>query len=349
MPVPENDDFGLSIPDPNEGEGWDEFESKYDPDEEPEIKEEPEVEEEVGEKIEKAEAEVGVEKEVEEKEVPEAPEVKPPEVVIPPETEEILRTVGGETELNVKGKWYKVSELPKEEVKNYLQKGLRFYQEMETLSGRERTITEQESLLAERARYIDSISQQRTGSLPGGLARATTIPKELQVNDYDTDEVKSLKSALINMGSKVEAIEGASQEQQLTRGKQELMNEINSYSQEYPLAGLEEVVAVKVLYPNVPVEKIMQESHRNRSSQGHIDKIFQNCPDLERHYYEASVAKYLKVQKTLKVNPSKPIGSTVSNISSGKSKIPRDFDEAGDLARKRLAEMQEQASEEGLE
>jgi len=347
MPVPENDDFGLSIPDPNEGEGWDEFESKYDPDEEPEIKEEPEVEEEVGEKIEKAEAEA--EKEVEEKEVPEAPEAKPPEVVIPPEVEEILRTVGGETELNVKGKWLKVSELPKQEIKNILQKGTRFYQEMEELSGREKAIMDQESLLAERARYIDSIGQQRAGLLPGGLARATTIPKELQVNDYDTDEVKSLKSALINMGSKVEAIEGASQAQTLSRGKQELMNEINSYSQEYPLAGLEEVVAVKVLYPNVPVEKIMQESHRNRSSQGHIDKIFKSCPDLERHYYEASVAKYLKVQKTLKVNPSKPIGSTVSNISSGKSKIPRDFDEAGDFARARFAEMQKQAGEEGLE
>lgn len=250
----------------------------------------------------------------------------------PEDLEAIAKLIdtGEETVGKVKGQDVDFSNFSPQERLALQQKGLRFYQAMEEIAQQQDQLKQAEAQLIQNARML--VQAQKTGQLPGGPSNEATIPRELQdklqENEYDDENTKSLKAITRDLLGKFSVLEQSAQQQQLVQGEQELMNSITELQKEdYPLASTEEIIAVKAMYNDIPIERIAMKSHQKYSSKEHVKKVFDSCPDVRQHFYEDAVNTYLAKQKNRKTVPSKPLGSSKRIMSEGGPKPKgRDYD-----------------------
>jgi len=302
---------------------------------EPEEKEEAEEKEEPAEKPEKAETDKPAGK----------------EKVAPIEEDQIKWLPGGkDATIKVKGKEYKLSEFKPDEVKTFLQLGLRGTQRFQEVAEKERQLAEKEATLNAVADRVNLLQQQLArGGAPslGTTTAKVELPKELAPNDMDSEEMRVIKSAAAQswtrsqeLAQRLDQIEGRTRSQQDAEAGKAFVDNISKMKEaDYPNASLEEVIAIHSLRPDIPVREIVKKSHEIYSSRGHIDNVLKTNPLLRRELKEEMVAEYLAEKQrkpTVSGRPS-PQGGKVAPAPAHKA--PRTIEEANKMAKARLREL----------
>ena len=269
--------------------------------------------EEIEEKIEAADKEIGETLEEAEKESA---------------VDDVIAAIGEDTILKIKGKEYRVGDLPKDEVAGYMQKGLRFYQRMEELAAKEKDLTKKEEILNRGAETVQRLMANQ-GVAP---QEAVSVPTELEADEMDSDEVKALKKISQTLFKKVDKLEKNYEQTSYQSEWNRLEGEITSLTPDYPLASKEEVIAIKANYPNATTREIMEKSHNYYSSDEYFDKVLAARPEKKRELSEKAESEYLaRKQKTTgtkvarKQSASAGTGKVTGDI---KQKRPRNFEEA---------------------
>ncbi|MCM8781733.1 MAG: hypothetical protein NC828_01585, partial [Candidatus Omnitrophica bacterium] len=163
------------------------------------------------------------------------------------ELAKIVDLVGKDEELKSKGLTAKVGDFTPDEVKAFLQKGLRFYQAMAELS-------EKEKLLAQRASEVEAWGRQlqalqlQMEAMRAQERKEPEVPKELRITDEDTPEIASLKKAAQDIWKQNQALSQqyssfenyVRQQQQFSQDAQ-LLDEIQAHQSDFPLASPGEV------------------------------------------------------------------------------------------------------------
>ena len=244
------------------------------------------------------------------------------------EMDDVIAAIGEDTILKIKGKEYRVGDLPKNEVAGYLQKGLRFYQRMEELAAKEKDLTKKEEILNRGAETVQRLMANQQGDTS---VETISTPAELQADEMDSDEVKALKKISQTLFEKVNKLEKNYEQTSYQTEWQRMEGEINSLTPDYPLASKEEVIAIKANYPNATVREIMEKSHNYYASDEYFDKVLAARPEKARELSEKAESNYLaRKQKTTgkKVARKKSASSATGKVSDSKPKRPRTFEEA---------------------
>lgn len=306
---------------------------------EPEESEEPE-EEEAEEEPEKKEPEEKPEK---------AEKAAGKEKVIPTEEDPVVKYLGGkDATIKVKGKEYKLSEFKSDEVKTFLQLGLRGTQRLQEVADKERDLTAKEAALNEAANRINLLQQRVERPAADQAAIHAELPPDLKPNEMDSEELKAIKSVAAQswrrsqeLAQRLDQYEGRAQSQQNAERDRAFVSEIAKMKEtDFPAASLEEVIAVHALRPDIPVREIVKKSHEIYNSRGHIDNILKINPLLRREIKEEMVREYLADQKRTPKVAGRPSSTGTRTVAPTRAqKPPRTFEEAGKAAKVRLAEL----------
>ena len=258
-------------------------------------------------------------------------------------TEEILKHLGMDSTLKIKGREYKLSDFGKEDLLAFVQKGVRMTQIGTELSKREQTLAERERQAEANALEATRlVSQYR----PAGATKVDeTPPKELQPSEYDTDDVKAVKQAALTVWQqnreqtqRLNAIEGGLQSQQTEAKTREFLDNLTLHKTDFPLASTEEVIAVHALRPDIPLADLVRRSHAIYGSAEHVKEVFKHAPEVRKQVEDEIIAAYLARNSKAKVIPQKPSTQGVRTAPAAKAKI-RNFDDAGQAAKKAFARM----------
>ena len=265
------------------------------------------------------------------------------------EGEDLLKVVDGQTVLRVKGKDYRVADLPKEELKGYLQQGLRFTQRMQEISDREKQIEEKEALVNRGAelvsRYLTAGGQLK--GQPGSQEKVSEeVPAELQFTQYDSDEVRASKEIaqglhkqVVSLSQQVNNLSATFSTREFQESERALLGQIDSLKADYPCASKDEVIAVKAMYPKVPIEKIMERSDQIYGGRDFLESVLKAHPEYRRELHEAGVKAYLQKQGKTKLPAGTRSGTSfVANADTAKRKPILDFDQAEAALKAHIAE-----------
>jgi hypothetical protein len=258
-------------------------------------------------------------------------------------TEDILKHLGMDSTLKIKGKEYKLSDFGKEDLLTMVQKGARMTQIGQELSQRERLLAERERVAEQNALQATQLLQHARPGTPRAEQVETEPPKDLVPSEYDTEDVKAVKQVALTMwkqnqdqAKRLNDIEGGLKNQQTEAESQKFMDELNRHRADFPLASVEEVIAVHSLRPDIPISDLVRRSHGIYGSSDHIDEVFKLCPEVRKHYEDKFVADYLARQGKTRVPAQKPSSQGVRPAPATKTVI-RDFESAGQAAKKAMA------------
>jgi len=258
-------------------------------------------------------------------------------------TENILKYLGMDSPLKIKGKEYKLSDFGKEDLLAFVQKGVRMTQVGTELSQREQRIADRERVAESN---VLQATQLRERYRPAEETKVETVPpKELQPSVYDTEDVKSVKQAALTMwnenqsqAKRLNAIEGGIQSQQTEAKTREFLDDLTSHKTDFPLASTEEVIAVHALRPDIPLADLVRRSHAIYGSIEHIKEVFKHAPEVRKAVEDDVIAAYLARNSKARVIPQKPSTQGARSVPAAKAKI-RGFDDAGQAAKKAFARM----------
>jgi len=210
---------------------------------------------------------------VSDKETGKEPEQKPtaeqaaPKTEADKTTEEVLKYLGMDSALKIKGKEYTLKDFSKEDLLAYIQKGVRMTQIGQELSAKERALLEREKVAEQNALQATQILSQYQPRGASGKTE-TEPPKELQPSEYDTDEVKVVKQAALatwkqnqETTQRLNTIEGRIKNQQTEADTERFMGELTTHKNDFPLASTEEVIAIHALRPDIPLGDLVRRSH----------------------------------------------------------------------------------------
>jgi len=316
----------------------DEVENLWEEDEEIEEGEEEKLldkdeEEQLEEKEEEETEEVEEKEEEKKKELPEDEAFK----------QEVIKTLGEDAYLKVKGATYDIKDLTPEEVKRRLQMGSRFYQAMEEVS----------HMRNELNQGIQQVKGMMAQQGQGGQVKSTmqTKPEFLKPTEYDTDEVKALKEYAGMQDQRLANLEGGAQSQQIRAAEDRIIQEVKSLEQDYPAASTDEVIAVRLMAPaHISTEEIMRKSHQWYSSPATIDRLLAANPEHKRALEDKIIKEYQAKKAKAKNIPrkrSRSSGTRRVSTTTPKSKgFGYDFDQAGADAHKQIAELERMARDE---
>lgn len=265
--------------------------------------------------------------------------------------ENVLRVVGKDTLIRVKGVEKPLSAFSPSEIVNWLQKSMRADQTMQEAAAQRRQIEEERRRLDEHRALLEkgaAMVQDRLGGENRGKSQEGNIPEFLKPGQYDTEEVTALKQFAAQQQQRLDRLEGTfsqSQQQDKLRG---IQSEIENLSKEYPLASRDEVLAVKLAHLDVSTEDLMRMAHEFYSSKEHIDSAMKANPTYQREYDESVIKRYLARKQSAKKIAGQPSAAKSSSSKvSEKARIPiRSFDDAIVASKAYLRESQRLASED---
>jgi hypothetical protein len=307
--------------------------------------------------------EAGEEEEIEEKVVEkkvEEPAKGTEETKLTPEQAkevkiELLKIAGEDKILKIKDKEVPISELTPEEVTFYLQRGIRADDVFQESARIRKEVDSEKSILSERAEVLGRTVRKGGEEQPSGLAflKETTIPKELEPDDLDSEKEKVLKETCKTLITEVNQLKVRGVEQVIRQGEQEFTGEIKAHKSDFPLASTEEVIAVRSANSKIPIKEIMQVSDSHYGSVDFVKEVFKHRPDIKRHFTDEIVSDYKhKISKrrgipekqsgTVKVQP---VASDTKLKLGGKKIEDYDFNDAEALAKKAYAKLKSDAEE----
>lgn len=311
------------------------------------LEKEDEFPEEEEEEVEETEEEKEEEKEEEEEEKEKKEEKKTKEKekeVISSELQAILAHLEKDPILKSKGLEVDVRKLKPEEAKAFLQKGLRFYQAMEELAQKERQI--QEELRAREAALANAFNQLQTLS----KTEKTSLPKEFEISEDDDPGTVALKKAAAEqwrmaeaLKSRVDKLESGLSARELEEQEKKILSEIAELKKDFPLASVEETLAVYALSQGkVPIRQIMSIGHNFYGSADFVRKIFQNCPDIRETIEKEIISNYLAANKKAAAKRVSIKSRGSSAVPSVKAKKPVEFEDIRAALKKHLSSMEEE-------
>ena len=249
------------------------------------------------------------------------------------ELEKIVELIGKDTTLKSKGLEAKVEEFKPEELQVLAQKGLRFYQAMEELAKERETLLAREKALEDALRRIEEQSKQvSTMHMESvGKKAPTEIPKQLlEISEDDTPEVVALKTYLKSLGEKVESISSFKEEVETKRQQEGLLREIKEYQEVYPLASVEETLAVHFLSGGqIPISKIMETSQKSYGSPDFVKRVFSTHPEVKKVIRDEIISEYLaEKNKAKSTSPKSSIKARSSTrmVETSEKKEPITFE-----------------------
>ena len=323
----EDDTPGEEIESPDEWAVADEDEANLDwTGDEPKNKDDEVEEEEEEEEI--VEEEIKEEEEVEEKEEKEETLIKPSEEEDKAALE-VLKYLEGKTLIKVKGVERDLKDLTPEEIRVRLQKGDRFHEEMDRLSVERRTIEADRLKVNRDAEQVNRLMNQY-GKPQGEQAIKPQLPEGLKPHEEDTESEKSLKGYIAQLATQVNQLRQGQVETKQTAESDAMIQEVDSFVEDYPLASREEVLAMKAVRPDIGTKELMEVSHNYYSGDEFMEKYFKVNPDKLREIEEKALLKSTADQQKAgrKAVARKKAGSIVSSKThTKKKKIPRNFDE----------------------
>lgn len=241
---------------------------------------------------------------------------------------EVLKHLEGKTVIKVKGIERDIKDLTPEEIRVRIQKGDRFYQEMDSLADQRRQLDADRQKVNSDAEQVNRLMGQY--SKPPQQQRQAQLPEGLRPHDDDTDNEKNLKGYIAQLATQVNDLQRGQVETRQTTESDAMLNEVDNLVEDYPLASREEVLAMKAVRPDIGTRELMEVSHNYYSSDKFIDKYFEVNPDKLREIQEKAQVKLAanKQKAGRKAVARKKAGSIVSSKTSDKKKkIPRNFDE----------------------
>jgi len=260
-------------------------------------------------------------------------------------TEEILKYLGMESPLKIKGKDYTLKDFAKEDILSFVNKGVRFTQLTQDLSKREVQIAERERTVEANALQATQLMSQYRTAQPGKVD--TEPPAELKPSEYDTEDVKSVKQAALAMwktnqdqAQRLNAIEGGIKNQQTEAQTNKFLDDLSAHKADFPLASTEEVIAVHALRPDIPLNDLVRRSHAIYGSVEHVEDVFKHAPEVRKHFEDKAVTAYLARNSKARVIPQKPSTQGARSVSTVQKPI-RGFEDAGQAAKKAFARMVE--------
>jgi len=288
-----------------------------------------EDEEDTEEKEEKEEKEVSPDGESEEKSETSEADEKIKEDII-----KYLDAEGG-TKYIVKGKEYDLRDLSAKEIRDRFSKAGRFYERMQELASKEKTIDERERVAEDGARRAQEIMHRYGDKADTAKVK---LPDVLTPHEDDEPEMRAIKELNASMYQELKSLKSGYEEQGRTMAEQNLYRDLDALHKEFPMMSREEVVAVKAYYPESDIRTVAENSHNNRVSDEYIDSVFEARPERLREIEEKAVEKYLAKKPGVKKVARKKSSTTVSSkSSSANKKVPHTFDEIeAELDRQRV-------------
>lgn len=310
---------------------------KYDEDEELEVDEE--------EKEEKEEEE-GVEEEEVKKE-----KVTPDESGLTQDQkrlvqENVIRVMGKDAILKIKGVERKVSDLTPDEFTIALQKGIRADQLFQEEAAKRKELVREKAALDQRAATVTQLMEQYgqkgpTGWKPG-QGKITEIPKHLMPDPDDTPEIREYKLNEVRTLDRLNAMEQIitqAAEQDKAMGE---IQEVKNIAQHYPMASIDECISILAARPDTDKEELVRASHNYYAGEAHIRDAIKHNPEFSRKYEQEVIKRYLAGKNqapTIKGRVHKK--SPIDRVSE-KSKVSpkgRSFEDADSLSKQYLAEI----------
>jgi hypothetical protein len=274
------------------------------------------------------------------------------------EVQDILAQMDKDEILKSKGLEVKLSDFKPEEIKGFLNKGLRFYQAMDELSKMEATYQQREASLQRAALQIQDLQNQLDRKLKSvALQKETTMPKNYEIDkENDTPDVVALKEALQaqwkhnqSLAERLDSIEGGFEQQRTQSQDVALMNEIKSHQTDFPLASPEETLAVHILSGGrIPIRQIMQKGETIYGNANFVRKVFKTHPEVRKEISDEITKEYLaKANSASKKRvPVKPAGTGMKTVPVKKPTKALTFDNVGSALKRHLKTVSEELEEE---
>lgn len=266
--------------------------------------------------------------------------------------EQVLRMVGKDALIRVKGVEKPLSSFSPDEIVNWLQKSMRADQVFQEASAQRRQMEEERRKLEERSALLEkgaALVSDRLGFAQGGQGDQTgNVPDFLKPGQYDSEEVTALKQFSIQQQQRLERLEGNFTQRQQADKLRDIQGEIDRLSTDYPMAARDEVLAVKLGHPEVSTDELMRMAHEYYSSKDFIDKALKYNPTYKREYDAEVVKRYIAQKQSAKKIAGQPAAakSSSSKVSDKGKKPIRDFEDATKAARAFYGESRRMASED---
>lgn len=269
------------------------------------------------------------------------------------ELEGILSAINKDETLKSKGLEVKIEDFTEEELKALLQKGLRFYQAMDEIAKEREAVSSRMKALEEAVEYLQRHQQQEgmaSRDSKEAAGQSAQLPEEmLEISEYDEPQVVALKTALKQLSEKVNSLSSVYQTTQTQKEQEALLKEIESLKEDYPLANVEEVLAVHFLSGGkIPVQKVMEASQKYYGSTEFVKRVFKAHPEVRQSIEEEMIKNYLAKQSGKKSTPKVKV-SGISSKPVGESKPAPEtinFDNVSEKAAQYLNELMRLNKEE---
>jgi hypothetical protein len=255
------------------------------------------------------------------------PEVKPTEVkpeptptLTPVQAEaikaEAIKLVGEDAVLTIKGVERKLKDFSPQEIVIGLQKGVRADQIFNELSVDRRKLEEERALVERGAVVIqDYLEKINSGQVANAASHQGPPAELLRITEDDTEETVQLKQVVAAQAQRLGHIEGAFRNTASEAKLKGLVDEVRSFDKDYPMASVDEAIAVKLARPDINTEDLMRAGHNYYSSEAHGRAVMAANPTFKRAYDDEVIKQYLARKQ-----PSKSITGTKSS-SSGSKKL----------------------------
>jgi hypothetical protein len=255
--------------------------------------------------------------------------------------DEVLRLVGNDAIIKIKGVERKLSDLSPEEIVLGIQKGIRADQIFNEMSGERKKLEEDRALVEKGATFIQQyIDRVQSGKGIGGETANPQLLALLKPTPEDTEETLYLKQ---NLAANIDRMSQYENQYRMTEHKnrmQGIANEVLGFKDEYPMASVDEVIAIKAARPNANTEDIMRAAHNYYCSEEHIVHAIMANPVFKREYEAEIIKNYLNKKQGAKKIPGMKSGSSNSEKVSERARSPiSDFDSADAAAKAYLNEL----------
>jgi hypothetical protein len=266
--------------------------------------------------------------------------------------ESVLRHVGKDTLIRVKGVEKPIGSFAPAEIVNWLQKSMRADQTMQEAAAQRRQVEEERRKLEERSALLEKgaamVSERLSGGQGQGQPQAGNVPDFLKPGQYDTEETTALKQFAAQQQQRLERLEGTFSQRQQEDKLRGIQHELEGLAKDYPLASRDEVLAVKLAHPEVSTEDLMRMAHDYYSGGEHIKSAMAANPTFKREYDAEVVKQYIARKNSAKKIAGQPAAANSSSSKvSEKGKIPiRNFDDAAKASYAYLKETKRLADED---
>ena len=268
-----------------------------------------------------------------------SPVVSPTDKAI---AEQVVRLMGEDVLLRVKDYEKKASDLNPAELVAFLQKGIRSDQLFQEAAAARKQLDADRALVEKGALAVQQMLEQINAE-SSRKGPVTQIPEYLRPHPDDPEDVKAYKLAQLQLMDEVNAVKQqlVSKEMQ-SNNQREVDTIVNLAKTTYPMASIDEVLAVKSVRPNINSEELLRASHNYYSSLDFVKKALESNPTAKREYDDEVIRQYVSRQnkaKTQTVAGKRHGSSSADAVSKGTRKISRDFESADLLSREYLKEV----------